>query len=571
MTAIGLTSSLRLHFKTENVIRNIDLKTNIGKLVSALQFERYKSSLYISEVGEYTKTDLLSVYQDTDIALKQLYTWPVSSTNQTKELQSHEKYRSHLLKHRNALLLSKSTFTGEIFFYSNDIEIFISSLYATIGEEETGFIWKLLIAFQELLMGRDYIDRELSYGIYFYSKGSFLNISNYLLFMESQDIANTCLEAARQYSDVIDETYKDSLHMLNTTQKEIDRMRSEVRSNKFSIPEGSAELVQTWISKMNVYRKVMENIQQALTVKIDTVLQKRADIVFNGLVTSVAVFIVVAIFSPFLIYSAYLLTSRIQQYSFKIAEKTQALNRNKKQSDALLYQLLPQPVAEKLKRNKFVNAEQFSDCTILFSDIVGFTSLSSRSSPYQVVEMLNTLFSCFDCRLSYYDVYKLETIGDGYMVVSGVPTRNGTRHASEIASLALDILHHTKQLKLPQFPGMNYKIRIGCHSGPVVAGVVGSKNPKYCLFGSTVRVAELMESSSETNKIQVSATLKRLLSNIGGFEISERINGSLTNTMKAILEEHSLSPKTYWLTGTDHSSNTTDTSSLSTVSIISEQ
>lgn len=99
--------------------------------------------------------------------------------------------------------------------------------------------------------------------------------------------------------------------------------------------------------------------------------------------------------------------------------RTQALNRNKKQSDALLYQLLPQPVAEQLKRNEFVSAEQFADCTILLSDIVGFTSLSSRSSPYQVVEMLNTLFSCFDFRLSYYDVYKLETIGDGYMVVSG--------------------------------------------------------------------------------------------------------------------------------------------------------
>ena len=95
------------------------------------------------------------------------------------------------------------------------------------------------------------------------------------------------------------------------------------------------------------------------------------------------------------------------------------MSREKKQSETILFQMLPRAVAESLKQNESVQAEIFDDCTIFQSDMVGFTNLSSNSSPLMVTKMLNNLFSLFDNRISLYDVYKVETIGDGYLVVSG--------------------------------------------------------------------------------------------------------------------------------------------------------
>ncbi|GAB0205893.1 atrial natriuretic peptide receptor 2-like [Grus japonensis] len=202
--------------------------------------------------------------------------------------------------------------------------------------------------------------------------------------------------------------------------------------------------------------------------------------------------------------------------------------------------MLPKQVADDLRQGKHAQAQSYLSATIFFSDIVGFTQLSSSSTPYQVVDLLNKLYTTFDEIIDNYDVYKVETIGDAYMVVSGVPKENGILHAGEIASMALDLLDVCKTFKIPHKPNTLLKIRAGIHSGTVVAGVVGTKMPRYCLFGDTVNTASRMESTSEALKIQCSSSAYQLLEQIGEYVLVCRGNLQVKGKGDMV---------TYWLEG----------------------
>ncbi|XP_012943471.2 atrial natriuretic peptide receptor 1-like [Aplysia californica] len=188
----------------------------------------------------------------------------------------------------------------------------------------------------------------------------------------------------------------------------------------------------------------------------------------------------------------------------------------------LLDEILPRSVSDKLKQGQPVAPESYEQVTIYFSDIVGFTSLSAMSSPLEVVELLNALYSNFDSTIDNFDVYKVETIGDAYMVVSGLPLRNGNDHVLHIARLSLLLLQKVAHFRVPHQPSHKLQLRIGLHSGPVVAGVVGVKMPRYCLFGDTVNTASRMESNGQANKIHISESTKTLLDQVGRFEASLR-------------------------------------------------
>ncbi|VDK40436.1 unnamed protein product [Taenia asiatica] len=205
-----------------------------------------------------------------------------------------------------------------------------------------------------------------------------------------------------------------------------------------------------------------------------------------------------------------------------VSERTQDLIAEKQRTDELLHSMLPKTIANQLRSGQAVPAEAYSSCTIYFSDIVGFTNISSDSTPFQVVALLNKLYSEFDQIIDRYDVYKVETIGDAYMVASGVPRRNGQRHAVSITDMALDLVEVSHSFVIPHMPNEPLKIRVGLHSGPVCAGVVGLKMPRYCLFGDTVNTASRMESNGEAYKIHCSDATHEILSTLGGFHFEER-------------------------------------------------
>ncbi|XP_066464942.1 atrial natriuretic peptide receptor 1 [Eleutherodactylus coqui] len=243
------------------------------------------------------------------------------------------------------------------------------------------------------------------------------------------------------------------------------------------------------------------------------------------------------------------LLSRMEQYANNLEElvedRTQAYLEEKRKAEALLYQILPHSVAEQLKRGETVQAEAFDSVTIYFSDIVGFTALSAESTPMQVVTLLNDLYTCFDAIIDNFDVYKVETIGDAYMVVSGLPVRNGKLHAREIARMSLALLDAVKTFKIRHRPDQQLRLRIGIHTGPVCAGVVGLKMPRYCLFGDTVNTASRMESNGEALKIHVSTDTRNVLEEFNCFQLGLRGDVEMKGKGKV---------RTYWLLGERSSS-----------------
>ncbi|KAK3592578.1 hypothetical protein CHS0354_018845 [Potamilus streckersoni] len=223
-----------------------------------------------------------------------------------------------------------------------------------------------------------------------------------------------------------------------------------------------------------------------------------------------------------------------------VLERTRELQAEKAKTELLVSQILPKKVVEDLKQGKKVIPESFDCVTIYFSDIVGFTKIAGVSNPLQVVDLLNDLYSTFDAILDSYDVYKVETIGDAYMVVSGLPVKNGELHAGEIATMSLDLLSSMYNFKIRHMPEEILQLRIGMHSGPCVAGVVGLKMPRYCLFGDTVNTASRMETSSMALRIHVSEQTAKILFKLGGYYLECRGERQVKGKGTMI---------TYWLNG----------------------
>jgi class 3 adenylate cyclase len=195
----------------------------------------------------------------------------------------------------------------------------------------------------------------------------------------------------------------------------------------------------------------------------------------------------------------------------------QALAAEREKSDRLLLNVLPRAIADRLKRRHEVIADSFTEVTVLFADIVGFTEMASRVSAIELVDMLNNVFSAFDRLAERHGLEKIKTVGDAYMVVAGLPQPRAD-HAEAMADMALDMQSEIARVAAER--GRQFQLRIGINSGPVVAGVIGLKKFAYDLWGDTVNIASRMESHGVPGRIQVSAsTAERLRAR---YELAER-------------------------------------------------
>ncbi len=204
------------------------------------------------------------------------------------------------------------------------------------------------------------------------------------------------------------------------------------------------------------------------------------------------------------------LEQRVQDRTAALRKTNQQLDQERRKSEQLLLNILPPPIATRLKAGQRDIADGFADATVLFADLVEFTQLAERLPPNDLVQLLNVVFSAFDQLTERFGLEKIKTIGDAYMVVGGLPMERSD-HAEAIAELALAMQREVKRLRAET--GEALELRIGINTGPVTAGVIGTKKFIYDLWGDTVNLASRMESHGIAGAIQVSAaTYERLRS-----------------------------------------------------------
>ncbi len=217
-------------------------------------------------------------------------------------------------------------------------------------------------------------------------------------------------------------------------------------------------------------------------------------------------------------------------YKFEIGrrlrERTRELEDERIKSDKLLRDILPSEIVDEFKRNGNVNPRLYKNATIIFTDFENFTSIAGEMSPGELVTELNEVFMNFDMIIEKYQLEKLKTIGDSYMIVSGLP-REREDHAEKAVVCSFEMLDYLSNRN--KYSANKWNMRVGIHSGEVIAGIVGKLKYTYDVWGESVTIARYLERSGKPGKVNISVPVKQFLSNGYVFEDSRDINLGVNN------------------------------------------
>ena len=227
------------------------------------------------------------------------------------------------------------------------------------------------------------------------------------------------------------------------------------------------------------------------------------------------------------------LDQKVKERTLDLEKKSNEIADALQKNEDLILNILPKSIADRMTGAQSSIAEHFSDASILFADLVGFTKIARAASPEQLVDLLGGIFSDFDALTDQLNLEKIKTIGDSYMIAGGVPEPS-ERHCDRMATMAILMQKHINQI--PRFNGTEIQLRVGIHSGPVIAGVIGTRKFAYDLWGDTVNIASRMESHGLPGRIQVSEVVYEKLRDNFRFEERGIINVKGRGTMT-----------TYWL------------------------
>ena len=541
------------------IIRKTDLIASDGsveqsdeasRLVSSLQQERSETlfSLFVtnniqSQVA--VGLDLKKRFLQTDFALENMSNWrsPVGE----EMFRSKLRFQIRLDDFRKLVIENNETSQNEdqselvvedaMYFYTYATKVLLDDISNIIRSSNGSSTWRFLITYKNILRAIESVGIEMSFGIRYQAKGTLIG-KNFGKFIEHHKLSQEYLQQGETFLT----NMKDKLKKVKNTNdfKTYNQMYKKLIQTKnitFSNETMKIKsILKYFISSLGLIDR-LRIIMLEIRFSMKDIIQTEIASVDREYAFGIFVLAILFLISPLIVVLIRNAVRALQVFSSSVKSKVRDLKREKRRSEALIYQMLPKTVADNLKSNK-PTSELFDSATVCFTEIDGFKDIARSCSPLELFDLLNIIYKTFDARIDSYDVYKVETINDSYMVASGLPQRNGDRHAAEIANLCIDLLFITPGILIQHDVNLRLKIRIGIHTGATTAGVVGSKMPRYCLFGDTVNVASRMQSTGERMKIQITYETKMLLDNLGGY-ISE-MRGQVEVKGKGLLD-------TYWL------------------------
>ncbi|XP_056020444.1 uncharacterized protein LOC125672750 [Ostrea edulis] len=528
-SSFNLSEAIQLKMATDSAITQINSAQLVTNLIQMLQRERGRSITYLSINGNMSEAwNLLQIArQNTDKSFQNIPLGSkVFSVNNIDCITID--IHSNINEVRDEIWKLNATVSEVLDFYACIDNVLMDDVLSDLEVPEGNRLYSKLVVLMALLHHVDLIGIQRAKIAYLFTTCEFTEIE-YLVYKYIEGKAKSYLEVVFAYDSSIKKSYKES--GLNPDEY-LQDVSQRVWSNSYS----SICTSQTEDERFAASTEWFQNITQIMdfdflvhhnssTLLKENLSEIRSEAEFRfALYISIQVFVTLL---SFILLAWYItcvnkMTLRLAKYASNINSKTKELAVEKRLTDKLLYRMLPMKIAMQLKSNGCAPAEEFSQASVYFSDIVGFTSLCSRCSPLQVIDLLNEMYSLFDDCIDKYDVYKVETIGDAYMVTSGIPVPNGHSHALHICNMSLDIRDSMAHFRSPIHTNDVIRIRIGIHSGPCVAGVVGRKMPRYCLFGDTVNTASRMESTGAGGKIQISSTTFEIISQYGSFQCTPR-------------------------------------------------
>ncbi|CAJ0927985.1 unnamed protein product, partial [Mesorhabditis belari] len=516
---------------TNNLTEYMSQAILLNQLVIALQLERGMTCVYLTrlEIGFEDSTTQNSVMaqvqsyrNQTDGVIDQMQSIWTRLIQDSGNLHNASTFQTVLENHRDSVGATITTVQQNIDFYTPFIQILIYNTGRVFYDSNEGQFWGAFDALRMLQNAREMMGLKRALGGSFFAQG-YLAPNIYTFFIESSGAGDRYLQVAKQSDPDVSNFLDQAMNNASALTNIINEMTEQIISNETSnSTEAKSSMAVYWFNNLTIFSNlIISSTNDLINAKLTKILAGDKSSSYTLLYTAIAtVTASLVICTPVVAY----LTIQTQRMNRKIKEKMDELNAEKMRSERLLFSMLPKSVAKALKLGQVILPKTYNEATVYFSDIKGFTTICSTSTPLEVVTLLNELYTTMDNVLDNYNCYKVETIGDAYMVVSGIPKANGYDHSNEICTMALHMLKEVSMMVVPHRPSEKLKMRIGINSGMAAAGIVGLKMPRYCLFGDTVNTASRMESTGLAMRIQISPnTANHLQQHFKGqFNIQER-------------------------------------------------